>query len=309
MKFKKALFSTQPFQSNVASAAVIGMLCLSMMATPSYASGGGGGGGFSSPIQSAPKFDPVVKYQEGIAAMQSGEHRKAEKAFRKVISANKKHANSQYFLGLALFEQEKFKKAKRPFERALKYDEKLVSAHGYLGVVYQKTDKPDKVDKHRQALIELKSSCGDCKDKVKIDRALLRIDGNSQQSWLNFDVSPEHGNKLYVDAVSHINQGDYDSALRSLEESAIVFGPHPDVLTYQGFANRKLGNMTQAFEYYQAALNIDANHRGANEYLGEYYVEIGRLDLAQAQLIKLETICNFGCEEEQELRRWIESAS
>ena len=42
------------------------------------ASGGGGGGSFSSPSQSAPTFDPVEKYQEGIAALQKGENRKAE---------------------------------------------------------------------------------------------------------------------------------------------------------------------------------------------------------------------------------------
>ncbi len=291
--------------------ALMTMVCaMFFISSSSYASGGGGGGGgFSGPSQSAPRFDPVVKYQEGIAALQKGEHRKAEKAFRKVISVNKKHATSQYFLGLALFQQEKFKKAKRPLERALKYDGKLVEAHGYLGVVFQKTNKPEKADQQRQKLIELKSSCGDCKNKEKIDRALLRINGDAQQSSLHFDASPERGDQLYLDAVTHINKGDYQAALHSLEESSSVFGPHPDVLTYQGFANRKLGNKEKALAFYKTALNINANHRGANEYLGEYYVEIGRLDLAKAQLDKLDSICSFGCEEAEELRRWIDLAS
>ena len=292
------------------SIAFICVVSLFSIASNSYASGGGGGGGgFSSPSQSAPRFDPVVKYQEGIAALQRGDNRTAEKAFRKVISVNKKHANSQYYLGLSLFGQEKFKKAKRPFEKALKYDNQLVSAHGYLGVVFQKTKKFEKADAQRQQLIELRESCGDCNNKVKIDNALLQIDGAKQQSLLPLDVSPERGDQLYVEAVSHINQGHYLAALVSLEESASVFGPHPDVLTYQGFANRKLGNKAKALEFYQAALNIDADHRGANEYLGEYYVEIGRLDLAQYQLKKLEKICSFGCEQADELRRWIAAAS
>jgi len=308
MNLINTVFPTTSVSRSTVLFSVVCAACLFAVSSNSLASGGGGGG-FSSPSVSAPKIDPVAKYQEGIAALQSGDNRKAEKAFRKVLSVNKKHANSQYFLGLALFQQEKFKKAKRPFEKALKYDKKLVSAHGYLGAVYQKTNKAEKAEKHRQKLMELKASCGECKNKVKIDNALLQIDGASQQSSINFDASSQRGDKLYIDAVSHINTGDFHAALASLEESAAVFGPHPDVLTYQGFANRKLGNKDLAFEFYQAALNVDNNHRGANEYLGEYYVEIGRLDLAQVQLEKLDSICSFGCEEAEELRRWIASAS
>ncbi len=271
--------------------------------------GGGGGGGFSSPSHTGPSFDPVAKYQEGITALQSGENRKAEKAFRKVISVNKKHAKSQYFLGLALYEQEKFKKAKRPFQKALRYDDKLFSAHGYLGVIFKKTNKAEKAESHHQSLLKLKAECGECKDKANIERALMRLNEQAQQSRIEFNTTLEAGDKAYIDAVSLINKGEYQQALLSLETSADAFGPHPDILTYQGFANRKLGNKDLALEFYRAALAVDAEHRGANEYLGEYYVEVGQIDMAKKQLSKLESICSFGCEEAEELRRWINAAS
>ena len=108
--------------------------------------------------------------------------------------------------------------------------------------------------------------------------------------------------------MKHINQGNYNQALIELKQSATEFGPHPDILTYQGFANRKLGNYETALSFYQQALAVDDNHKGANEYLGEYYIEQGQMTLAQNQLSKLESICAFGCEEAEELRRWIISA-
>jgi len=275
-------------------------LCIAMLVATSL---------MSNSFVASASFDPVEKYQEGIAALQNGENRKAEKAFRKVISVNKKHANSQYYLGLALYQQEKFKKAKRPFQKALKYNDKLFSAHGYLGAIYKKTNKGEKAEPHHQSLLKLKAECGECKDKVKIERALLRLDEQAQQSRIEISTSNEAGDKAYIDAVSFINKGNYTQALASLEASADAFGPHPDVLTYQGFANRKLGNKDLALEFYQAALAVDSEHRGANEYLGEYYVEVGQLDLAKRQLSKLESICSFGCEEAEELRRWIDLAS
>jgi tetratricopeptide (TPR) repeat protein len=114
------------------------------------------------------------------------------------------------------------------------------------------------------------------------------------------------GDAAYLVASGLINEGRYEDALGSLREAALVFGPHPDILTYEGFANRKLGNFKTAIGFYSAALVLQPNHRGANEYLGEYYVEIGDMTRAKAQLAKLNTICKFGCEEAEELRRWID---
>jgi len=306
----KLTTNTKHHRSRSLSATVlIACFFMSNSIIASASGGGGGGGGFSSPSQTGPSFDPVAKYQEGITALQSGENRKAEKAFRKVISVNKKHAKSQYFLGLALYEQEKFKKAKRPFQKALRYDDKLFSAHGYLGAIYNKTNRVEKAEPHRESLLKLKAECGECKEKVNIERALLRLNEQAQQSRIEFDTTREAGDKAYIDAVSLINKGDYQQVLLSLEASADVFGPHPDILTYQGFANRKLGNKDLALEFYQAALAVDPEHRGANEYLGEYYVEVGQISLAKKQLSKLESICSFGCEEAEELRQWIDAAS
>ena len=75
-----------------------------------------------------------------------------------------------------------------------------------------------------------------------------------------------------------------------------------------GYTQRKLGNYETAKSYYAMALEVDPNHKGANEYLGELYVETGDMDKAQIQLAKLEEICTFGCIEENELRAWIVDA-
>lgn len=80
------------------------------------------------------------------------------------------------------------------------------------------------------------------------------------------------------------------------------------MLTYIGFANRKSGNYDQAILYYTAALTVAPNHLGANEYLGEYFVELGDLDAANRQLVKLDNLCAFGCAEAEELRSWVKRA-
>ena len=75
-----------------------------------------------------------------------------------------------------------------------------------------------------------------------------------------------------------------------------------DTLNYLGFTTRKLGDYENGEKYYLLGLEIDPNHKGINEYLGELYVATNRMDLAKERLKVLET-CN--CEEYNELKEII----
>ena len=76
-----------------------------------------------------------------------------------------------------------------------------------------------------------------------------------------------------------------------------------DTLNYLGFTTRKLGDYENGEKYYLLGLEIDPNHKGINEYLGELYVATNRMDLAKERLKVLE---NCNCEEYQELKEVIE---
>jgi tetratricopeptide (TPR) repeat protein len=80
----------------------------------------------------------------------------------------------------------------------------------------------------------------------------------------------------------------------------------PNTLNYLGYASRKIGNFEIAEKYYLEGLSIDPNHFGINEYLGELYVNTGRIDKAKERLKVLE---NCNCEEFKELNNAIKSGS
>ena len=75
-----------------------------------------------------------------------------------------------------------------------------------------------------------------------------------------------------------------------------------DTLNYLGFTTRKLGDYENGEKYYLLGLEINPNHVGINEYLGELYVVTNRLDLAKERLKVLE---NCKCEEYDELKEII----
>ena len=99
----------------------------------------------------------------------------------------------------------------------------------------------------------------------------------------------------------------YDAALAELKVLVVNY-PNPDVYSLLGHALWKTGDWRQGMTYYDKALAIDPSHKGALEYQGELYVELGQLDLAKQNLAKLNHLCWFGCDEARDLKAAIEHA-
>ena len=79
-----------------------------------------------------------------------------------------------------------------------------------------------------------------------------------------------------------------------------------DALNLMGFTERKLGDPTDSLTYYNKALAQNPNHLGANEYLGELYLEMKDVKKAEERLAVLQQACGGTCEEYQELKEKID---
>jgi Flp pilus assembly protein TadD len=105
-----------------------------------------------------------------------------------------------------------------------------------------------------------------------------------------------------------IKAKDYRAALAELKILADTH-QHADVYSLMGFSLRKSGDYQTALTFYNKALDFDADHKGAREYLGELYVETGDLGKARAQLAVLARLCPQGCEEREDLEKALAAAA
>ena len=98
--------------------------------------------------------------------------------------------------------------------------------------------------------------------------------------------------KEYQKAENLINNKDFKSAIKVLND-LISEDPNgytkADLYNYLGFATRKQSNPDYelAEDYYLKALEINNNHVGALEYLGELYFETDRRDEALVLLDRI----------------------
>ncbi len=111
--------------------------------------------------------------------------------------------------------------------------------------------------------------------------------------------------KDYIKAADLAEKGRYDQAIPLLEKYVAENPKSADGFNYLGYSHRKLGRFDEALANYQMALKLQPQHRGANEYLGELYLEMGDLAKAEERLEVLDDACFFGCEEYTELKEAI----
>jgi tetratricopeptide (TPR) repeat protein len=73
-----------------------------------------------------------------------------------------------------------------------------------------------------------------------------------------------------------------------------------------GYTWRKMGDFGKAQAFYAKALALDPDNANTHEYLGEAYVEQGRLDLARAELTTVARITGTASEQYADLSRAID---
>lgn len=296
--------------------AAVSTLLFAIPASPLLASGGGGGGGGgSSPGASAPMYDPAAEYQKGVDALKANKWKDAQRAFGHVTEAAPKLPEGWFLLGYSKAQGGDLKGGRKAYEKAAKLKPEDIATRRELAVTLAKLGEPDKAGAELTELKARATSCaGTCADAALLKSSIATVEAAmappsgtptpAPQSLLTLPGAAE-GDLAYADATGLINEKRWAEAWGELSRARLAFGPHPDVLTYQGYVQRRMGQYDLAESYYQQALAIAPAHRGALEYYGELKVVRGDTAGAEVLLARLDAACAFGCPEAEELRRWI----
>lgn len=110
---------------------------------------------------------------------------------------------------------------------------------------------------------------------------------------------------LMKKATTQVDMKQYRDAVATLQTILKTDSKNADALDLLGYSQRRLGNPALAIKTYNEALAIDPDHKGANEYLGEAYLELNKLPLAEARLDHLRSLCGTDCKEYKALAKAI----
>lgn len=139
--------------------------------------------------------------------------------------------------------------------------------------------------------------------------AALLIAGASAAFAVDDEVTPDNAANPDFSAVKAlVDSGAYDQAMPKLVELDKDSPNNPDVLNLMGFTLRKTGHTDAALDFYHRALSLEPKHLGANEYLGELYLELKQPAKAKERLAVLKSACG-DCEEYEDLKEKIDQTA
>jgi len=128
---------------------------------------------------------------------------------------------------------------------------------------------------------------------------LLSIVGSSQAA----DTTPVKSDPIWLTEVrTSIKSEKYDQAIKQLQGANEISSADWNNLMGYSLRKKQPPDLAGAEKYYQAALKIDPNHRGALEYYGMLKLINHDLPGAEALLARLDKVCTFGCEEYSDLK-------
>ena len=117
---------------------------------------------------------------------------------------------------------------------------------------------------------------------------------------------------LYTKAEKYIYEKKFKKSLkllRALTKREDLGDLRADIYNLLGFSYRKINKpkLDKSFAAYMMALEIDPEHIGAHEYLGELYLMLGQKEKSQDMLLNLEVLAGVKSKEYLDLKFAIEN--
>ncbi|OWS69928.1 tetratricopeptide repeat protein [Polynucleobacter campilacus] len=121
-------------------------------------------------------------------------------------------------------------------------------------------------------------------------------------SWAA-DTAPTKSDPVWLtEARTSVKSEKYDQAIKQLQAANETSSADWNNLLGYSLRKKQPPDLVGAEKYYQAALKIDPEHRGALEYYGKLKLINNDLLGAEALLARLDKACTFGCEEYSDLK-------
>jgi len=105
---------------------------------------------------------------------------------------------------------------------------------------------------------------------------------------------------LMADGRQAIERKDWKGAEKLLRQSLQLAPRNAHALNLLGYSLRWQGRYDESLAAYGQVFEIEPNHLGAHEYIGEAYLKLGRRADAERHLAKLRQLCG-NCEEARDL--------
>jgi tetratricopeptide (TPR) repeat protein/serine/threonine protein kinase len=204
-------------------------------------------------------------------------------AFRKAIQLDPSLVDAHVQLGNALRSQNKLDEAVAAWRKAIELDPSNLAAHSGLAAVFDSQEKVEEAIACYRKLIQLNPRSWYSNHRLAwllvtcADRKLRNPAEAMKLARKSIELAPRHGPSLRTLGVAQYRAGDWQAAVKTLEQSLQLQGDNSWDFFFLSMAHWQLGDKTEARKWYDKALAWMEKNQPQNEELRRFRAEAEEL--------------------------------
>ena len=218
------------------------------------------------------KEQATVFYEQGMRALDRGDHETAIEAFKRAVSLDSSLANAHYALGVLYKERKAWQEAIRSFQGAINAYPNYIEVYCELGEVYL------------EALAQVTEATRALEKAVKLD--------------------PKHARTRRLLGAAYLRDNRSNAAIRELLEAVELKPTDEQALYTLGLAYLQQSQFDEAIRRFKQAIELNPFHTQAYFSLGNSYLRVGKATEGRAALQTFQKL-NLEAEQLTHLKRLV----
>jgi Flp pilus assembly protein TadD len=225
-------------------------------------------------------LDPYSFLRAGMANEHTGDHKGAERAYRRGLELAPGDAELRNALGWTLFQEGRSAEAVAEYERALAADPNHAKAHNNLALALVELGRLEEAASHFERSLELEPRAEIYSD---LGFTMARL-GKSDEARADYEkaleLDPHCASAHFNLAVDSVQAGKFGEA-ESHYRQALAGRPTAETHNGLGYALARQGRTDEAVAEFRKAIDLDATFAPAYNNLADALLKQGKLEEAQ----------------------------
>jgi Flp pilus assembly protein TadD len=224
-------------------------------------------------------LDPYSFLRAGMANENTGDHKGAERAYRRGLEIAPDDAELRNALGWTFFQEGRSAEAVAEYERALKTDPKLVKSHNNMALALVELGRLDEAAAHFKTSLELEPKAEIYSDLGFVMARLGHPDEARADYQKALELDPNCASAHFNLAVTYVQAGAFGEA-ESHYRQALPGRPTAETHNGLGYVLARQGRADEAMTEFRKAIEVDPKYTPAYNNLAEALAKQGKLEEA-----------------------------
>jgi Flp pilus assembly protein TadD len=224
-------------------------------------------------------LDPYSFLRAGMANENTGDHKGAERAYRRGLEIAPDDAELRNALGWTLFQEGRSEEAIAEYERALKSDPRLVKSHNNLALALVELGRLEEAAGHYKASLELEPKAEIYSDLGFVMARLGYRDEARADYQKALEMDPNSASAHFNLAVTFVQAGAFGEAEAHYRQ-ALAGRPTAETHNGLGYVLAREGRTDEAIAEFRKAIDVDPKFTPAYNNLADTLAKQGKLEEA-----------------------------